>query len=120
MDAKTKKYLIVGAVILALIIAIWYYGYRSGGKIPLPNNGGGIPLGWTAVIPVQRLISAMDGVGTDENEIFETLEGLTNDQLAAIINEYYNTTNDKLIDRFSEELSADDLTRALFYFKDVL
>jgi hypothetical protein len=115
-----RKTVITIVTIAVLVLLIYYYGKTKGRSIPLPSNGSGIPYGWSAVVSVEKLRGAMDGLGTDENAIFETLEPMTRDQLAAIYNEYEHRTGENLFDRFREELSSGDLTRALYYFKDVI
>jgi hypothetical protein len=115
-----KKPIIIFVVILVFLAGVYFYGKSKGRILPLPTNGNGIPDGWTAVLSVEKIRGAMDGLGTDEAAIFETLEPLTRDQLAAIYNEYEHRTGDNLFDRFREELSGSDLTRALYYFKDVI
>ena len=59
-----------------------------------------------------RLAQAMDGVGTNEKEIFETLEGTSAQERKAISDAYERRHNVKLDDRLKGELSGTDLDRA--------
>lgn len=116
----TTKKIIIGISLVTIVGGlVYWFGIRAGRKLPLPTSGNGIPEGWTPVIVVEQLRSAMDGVGTDENAVYNALEGLTDDQLAAVVNEYNHTTNEILKDRLREEFSGEELDRVLFIFKNV-
>jgi hypothetical protein len=117
----------------AAIIIVWYF-YSEGKKAAegtqaeLPNNGTGIPAGWTPGADAMGLHDEMDngswlmgaGYGTDEEKIWSILTGKTDDQLISIYNEfnrlYQADSGMTLIGWFNEDLSGDDLTRALDYF----
>lgn len=116
-----------------VILAIWYIynqGLKAaqGNQAELPNNGTGIPAGWTPNADAMGLHDAMDngswvlgaGYGTDEEKIWNILTGKTDDQLISIYNCFntlYQTDSGlTLIGWFNEDLSGDDLTRALDYF----
>lgn len=131
-DLLKNKYLWYVVITIAIIISIYLLGKRFGVLAtqtpqvkPLPNNGEGIPTGWTAEGVAQQLYDAMFGgslfgAGTDEDKIFNTLTPLTDDQLAATYNTY-NTLfhpdgNGTLNTDLQSELSGDDLTRALAFF----
>jgi hypothetical protein len=82
------------------------------------------PGSFDAYPDAMRLSNAMDGAGTNENLIWSALEGKTPDQLAAIYTEFGNIVNENgqqgdLFDWFNDDLSGDDLNRALAYFTSV-
>lgn len=120
------NYIAIAAVIAAAILYyIYKQGKKAGGIIPLPNNGSGIPENWSAVASVKIIREAfnpsgsawlMSVDGTNEGAIFDTLNGLTDDQLAAVYNQYKHETGMDLLDVFIMELSGDDLTKATSYF----
>lgn len=111
----------LGLVIVGGFI-LWAKGKKAGVTvpIPLPDNGSGIPAGWSPTADVIRLRNAFNGFGTDEEGIFNTLTGKTNDQLIAIRNEYAHRYSEDLIERFNDELSGDDLTRALQFYQGLV
>lgn len=121
---KLKKYSPI-LILLAIGGIIYYFykqGKKAGGIIKYPNNGSGIPAGWSPRPSVIQLENAFcpNGLwgcpGTDESLIFATLNPLTDDQLAAVYNDYRNKNGEDLLGKFNDELSGDDLTRALAYF----
>lgn len=61
----------------------------------------------------EHLREAMRGLGTAETEIFNALEGRTPDELGAIKREYLALTDNTLETDLVDELSGDDLARAL-------
>jgi len=61
----------------------------------------------------EHLREAMRGLGTAEAEIFNALEGRTPDELGAIKREYLALTDNTLETDLVDELSGDDLARAL-------
>lgn len=91
---------------------------------PLPNNGSGIPAGWTPTNAVARIKSAFDWTwhegGTDEPAIYSALADKTKDQLVAIYNDFnrQHATKSKpnLFKWFEDEMSGEDLMRAMDYF----
>ena len=119
------KYIVIGVLVLALLAFVYFTGKKSGNKqkpkpLKLPNNGSGIPEDWSPVNDVVRLYEAMDGMGTDEEAIYWVLTGKTDDQLAAIYNEYGNRYGEDLIEALRDELSGEELSRALDYFKNII
>ncbi len=94
---------ILFAIAVILIVFIYFVG-RSSGKnkaqkdqkqdTKLPNNGQGIPAGWSPDPIVAELFDAMDGIfawsSTRENA-YAKLTSLTKDQITAV----YNTFNRK-------------------------
>jgi len=125
MDAKTKKYLIIAAIVVAIILAIYYYGYKAGDKLKLPNNGGGIPQGWTAGKIVTDLKGLFSGWWDEVfNVNYSTVKGelanLTDDQLAAVANEYEHQTGNSLFDDANSYLSESDYLEFTTLFKNVL
>lgn len=106
-----------------VVVAFVYFAYRQGKKrgqiVTFPNNGTGIPVGWSPRPVVESLLAAMQGFGTDETAIWDALEGLTDDQLAAVYNDFNTLLPDdqNLFEWFRSELSGDELKRALNYFK---
>lgn len=137
MGALTKsKYFWYVMIAIIIILSVYFIGKKFGvikaaqpDVKPLPNNGQGIPEGWSAQIVCQQLYDAMFGgglwgAGTDESKIFNTLTPLTDDQLVATYNTYntlYHTDGEgTLLTDFQSELSGDDLTRALAFFNSVI
>lgn len=71
-----------------------------------------------------KIYNAIDGLGTDESAIFSTLEGKSDEQLAAIYNEFGNILAENneqgdLLSWLNDDLSGDQLARALAYFEGV-
>ncbi|MEI7744325.1 MAG: annexin [Chloroflexota bacterium] len=61
----------------------------------------------------QQLVEAMAGLGTEEDQIFNALEGRTPEEITAI-KEAYHALTGRWVDRdFTDELSGEDLRRAL-------
>ncbi len=60
-----------------------------------------------------RLREAMEGLGTDEDAIYAALNGRSPDELNAIKEAYRRLTNRELINDLNDELSGDELQRAL-------
>jgi isochorismate hydrolase len=130
---KIFWYIVIAVIV---ILAVYFVGKKFGvikaavpDIKPLPNNGQGIPTGWTAEIVAQQIYDAMFGgllwgMGSDEDKIFDTLTPLTDDQLAATYNTYntmfHSDGSGTLISDFQSELSGDDLTRVLSYFNSVI
>ena len=123
-------------ILLGLMLVIWLYRktmtrYRPR-KIALPSGGMGIPTFsdgtiWSPLRSVELLYEAMfggsegewwqwEGWGTDEATIFLTLGDKTQDQLAAILNEYEAKYQRDLLADFRSELGAADLARVLEYY----
>lgn len=104
---NSRLALIVFAVCVALIVFTYFIG-RSSGKNKatadrtqekaLPNNGQGIPAGWSPEAIVTELFDAMDGLlawsSTRENA-YTKLTTLTKDQLVAVYNRFNQLHSDK-------------------------
>lgn len=108
---------------LLIIAGIYYFGvlkgkdkYGNPQTLPLPDGGMSIPAGWSATPVVFQLKSAMEGWGTDTDMIWSALNGLTDDQLVAVYNEFSNQVGETLFEWFNDDLSGDDLARATGYF----
>lgn len=116
------KWSVIIAVLAFIVWRVYVWIKKQGGFVKYPNNGQGIPAGWSPVPFADRLYNAMDGFGTDENEIWAVLEGanLTDDMKAAVYNQYYKKYGKKLEDEFRSELSGYDYTRALNSIKNIL
>ena len=129
MKLLLNKKVLIGVGILLVILFIYFSGKKSGKDknrkppkpAPLPNNGQGIPQGWSPSGPAIRLHSAMEGWGTDYEAIWNALTGLTNDQLAAVKNEFdrrfHQEGDGDLFEWFEDDMSGDNLGRAMGYFK---
>lgn len=122
---KDGNIAIIGIIVIAIGYYIFRQGKKSGNIAPLPNGGNGIPQGWSPRPVTEMLkqalnpsgISYMSAVdGTDEEQIWNALFGLTDDQLASVYNDYNNYTGGNLLDDFRSELSGEELMRALAYF----
>lgn len=98
---KTLRVAVIIFVIAVILIVFIYFVGRSSGKNKaekdkaqkekLPNNGKGIPDGWSPDSLVSELHDAMDGIfawsGTRE-AAYSKLLGLTKDQLVAVYNRF--------------------------------
>lgn len=116
---KNKWFWIVIAVIVVALL-IYHFGKAAGsGHADYPDGGAGIPQGWTPTAAANELYNAIYGAGTDEQAIWNALNGLTKDQLAAIYNEYTATFKTDLFADFRGDLSGDDLVRAMNYFNGI-
>lgn len=116
------KWVLIGLLLSGGIgYGIYYFGFKKGKAIDLPDSGSGIPQGWSAREVVESLKSAKGGwtSGDDEQLIFVTLQNLTNDQLAAVYNEFEHSGNGNLFEFFRDFLSTDEYNRAISYFKDL-
>lgn len=69
---------------------------------------------------VIRIKNAMEGFGTDEQAIFDTLEGKNDGQLVAIYNDFGSYTGDDLFEWFNDDLNGNDLARAMAYFDGII
>jgi len=119
----TPKAALIGlAAIIGTGAFLWWRGKQAGANtpLPLPDNGSGIPDGWSPTGEVIILRNAFNGFGTDEEAIFDALNNKTADQLIAIKNEYANRYHVDLLDEFNAELSGDDLQRALNYYNGII
>lgn len=136
---KFRLPLIIAAVALLLMAAVFLIGRMSKPSIKvrkrkLPTGGMGIPSNgsggvWSPDVDVINIRAAMFGAGngswwdmrsygTNEQAIFKALEGKSDDQLTAIYNEYASRyKGSELLTDFRDELSGDDLTRALSFFQ---
>lgn len=117
---QNKNFWIGVLIILVIAGVIYYFGKKAGKKLPLPNGGSGIPQGWSPVQSAERLYAAMDGLGTDEDAIWNVLADKTPDQLAAIYNEYQHRFGQNLFDDFKGDLDDQDLARAMQFFQGVI
>lgn len=117
----SNKWFWIVVISLILILAIYFTGKAAGRRpqVKLPDNGSGIPTGWDPGPAAINLHEAMNGWGTDEDRIFDTLSQLTIDQCAAVYNEYNTRYNSNLLDDLTSELSGNDLTNALSYFNGI-
>lgn len=115
---KNKWFLLTGGL-LALFIFIYYRGKTAGQIIPLPDNGTGIPSGWSPR-PVVELIVNNFGtfdIFTNERKIIEILSALSRDQLAALNNEWVNQFGKSIVKDLNEHFSnPDNLAVAVNYF----
>ena len=134
-NSKETKIIWIIAIALVLAIIIWFIGKRNGKRdkgtqANLPNNGNGIPTGWSPKPDAVKLYNAMQSDwynpfdwGTDEDAIFSVLESKTPDQVAAIYNEfnrlYYSEYGCDLICWLESELSSSDLSRAMSSFNGI-
>lgn len=123
----TAKDVIPLAMALIGFLAVKEIFGKNDVKLPppveLPNNGTGIPTGWTPTNSAMILYDAMKGAGTDEDQLFGILQDKTPDQLAAIYNEftrlYFKESKQNLFQWFKSDLSGNDLARALAYFSGI-
>lgn len=123
--AFLKKYWIAILIFISaagVSYLLYFFFKNKYGKVELPNNGQGIPFGWS---PTQSVIEIEDTFGNwftddDEPRLFSILSDKTKDQLAAIYNEYYRMYGEKITDQFKDHLSGDDLTRALSFFNGII
>jgi len=117
----------IAIVVIIIVTVIFFYGRNSASvnKPPkpkdLPNSGSGIPKGWSPSSSARKIHSSMSGIGTDTSLLFNTLDPLTDDQLAAVFNEfnrlYSNEGEGDLFQWFEDDLDSEELSRALGYFK---
>lgn len=111
VGSMTKPIAIAVSILVGVIaIVLIYLAGKGAGDKPkkrpkpydLPNNGTGIPVGWSPTPSAQKLYSAMKGPGTDVMRVYGTLEDKTDDQLVAIVNEF-----DRLyFDEYGEDFFA--------------
>ena len=122
---KNNLYAIAGVIIVVVVYYFYTAGKKAGGIITYPNNGTGIPSGWSPRPVVVQLQSAFNPSGnswmtafdgTNEDLIWSSLNNLTDDQLASVYNDYLQVTGHSILDDLRRELSGDDLTRAMQYF----
>jgi hypothetical protein len=67
-----------------------------------------------ARVTADRLIKAMKGWGTEEEEIFGALVGRTHEEIGEIKRQYFDLTKGRYLERdLNDELSGSDLRRAL-------
>lgn len=136
ITAKKWRNIGIGVLIISLVLFIYFFGKNEGEEdeqkkvleqkanstavVKLPNNGSGIPTGWSATPSATKIYVAMKGWGTDENAFFTTLDTLTDDQIAAVynkFNELYETSSGyNLIEWIQADFSGGELSRALAYF----
>lgn len=115
---KNKWFLLTGGL-LALFIFIYYRGKASGKIIPLPDNGTGIPSGWTPEGTIQLIVNNFGtfDIFTNERKIIEILSALSRDQRASLKNEWFrefgNTIEQDLNTHFSD---PNNLAIAVNYF----
>lgn len=129
-----NKWFWISVAVLLLGTYIYMQGKKAAAtdQAILPNGGTGIPLGWDPTNDATKLHDAMAtgsvfwgaiDYGTDEQTIFDTLDPLTEDQCAAVnnrFNELYQAESEMTLrEWFEDELSGDDLDRALGYFNGI-
>jgi hypothetical protein len=93
----------------------------NGGNLPLPEIPSLLYTDSMAKTDAMALYEAMKGWGTDENAIWAVLDGKTDDQLNMIQNQFQVILGEKresgnLISWFQDDLSGQDLQKALAYF----
>ena len=67
-----------------------------------------------ARVTAERLRSAMQGLGTEEDEIFGALVGRTHEEIGEIKRQYFDLTNGHYLEQdLQDELSGEDLRRAI-------
>lgn len=116
---KKNKWFVLIAGLFAFFIFIYYRGKAAGKTIPLPDNGTGIPSGWTPEGTIQLIVNnfGVFDLTTNERKIIEILSALSPDQRAALKNEWFrefgNTIEEDLNSHFSD---PDNLAVALNYF----
>jgi hypothetical protein len=67
-----------------------------------------------ARVTADRLRSAMQGLGTEEDEIFGALVGRTHEEIGEIKRQYFDLTNGRYLEQdLQDELSGEDLRRAI-------
>lgn len=120
---QSNSIALIGCLLLILFYIVYRLGKSKGGVIPLPNGGSGLPPNWSALTTVKELTDTFHapgfdftGFGTNEDAFFSIMDSLTNDQIAAVYNQYKQTEGDDLLDVIRDEFSGDELTRALHYF----
>lgn len=130
----SKKYApyTVGAILLIVaVVAVFLWGRatKETAKVPkpikLPQDGQGIPPGWSAVGAANSLYAAMSGWGTDETTINSILLNASPDQVAAIYNEFNNQFGTEypgcdLICWLRDDLSSDELAIILPKFNGIV
>lgn len=116
-----KWFAVISGVGLAIYL-FYRWSKKQGGYVSYPDNGKGIPAGWSPVPFAERLYNAIAGLGTDEPEIWAVLEGagLTNDMKAAVYNQYMKSYGTRLEIDLRDDLNAEDYTRALAALAPIL
>lgn len=94
--------IVIIVVAIGLLLFVYFQGKKTG-KLkqqlnqakpePLPNNGAGIPSGWSPAPLVSKLFKVLDGVdwfasNDDKKTVYGELSSLTKDQLTAVYNEF--------------------------------
>lgn len=122
LTSKLGRWIIGILLGLGIVWLLYRWAKKQGMFVKHPDNGQGIPAGWSAIPFVERLNKAFSGWGTDEEEIFDVLEnsGLTNDMKAAIYNDYLKLYKKTLLQEFKDELSDEDYNRALNNLQEIL
>ena len=115
-----NPYAVGGAVVLILALGLFLAGrWTKRQRIPkrrkLPNNGSGIPKGWSEEALVKETFDAFDGIFTNNAKkltVIGKLLGLTDDQLVAVYNRFNdlhtNRGDGTLYDWINDEWSLGD------------
>ena len=113
---KFTTYIVLGALILGVLITFLWFRAKKLQQIKLPNSGGGIPQGWSALSVANQLHSLCDGIdwgNTNEDDIYTLIMALTNDQLAAVYNQYIQTFNENLQTVLNDEIGDSTMLQAI-------
>lgn len=111
-----QLYVIIAVLIIGISLSLFFWGRSSGSDkietpdpIKLPSSGSGLPAGWSALTVAKKLYNAMSGISYSFPKVKAQLEGLTDDQLAAVYNEfnnqYYSEGDGDLFEWFDNEVS---------------
>ncbi len=111
---KNKWFWIIIAVIVLIIVVKVVFGKNKPQKVKYDQDQ--LPPGWSAENDARQLHDAMDGWGTDEETIWLILNNKNQAQLAAIYNAYIDLYGVSILEDFEDDLSGEDLNRALNYF----
>lgn len=117
-----KAGIIVGIIYLLYRIVSYFRRSSSDSdfvKLDYPTGGSGIPQGWSPKPVADQLEGAMSGWGTSDEQIWNALGDLNDDQLAAVYNAFGVREGTDLFGWFQSDLSGSDLQRAMDYFKNV-
>lgn len=112
---KQSPWLIISFFAIAFITAVFLVGKKLGkGNNPnprkLPNNGSGIPDGWSAESIARQILDAFDGLFTSTSKklfVLGNMQTLTDDQLTAVYNRFNEAYGggDSLYEWIAEEWS---------------
>ena len=112
------------------MLIIYFAGRKAGKGAPVKQvklpKGVSIPSQWTPRPVTVKLYNAMKGFGTDTKAIWSALEPLNDAQKALVYSDFGVYCKEKkesdtdLLTWFSDDLSGDDLSRAVAYFKGIV